>query len=251
MDARDASPSSRVDILARDNDRQVASMLNRHLRWQEGPEDNLVSWTSSLLFALVYIFHLRANSRDGSAFDNIYLCVIDTGSFPRGVFLRDMDLISAYQLFDEDLLDFRRLRLKGSYYFGEYLSQGVLKIEDKCQIVSAQAIIDQGLFVLQPEFEEFKDWELTPRPPWVHPVIRLREAFYRKTIEPQRVVEELQAAANIARLFEPRWILPMSANLIAMRPRRSEDNAILQAFTGAPFTGSPPHGTIQADKYRS
>jgi hypothetical protein len=77
----------------------------------EGPEDNLVSWTSSLLFAIAYIFHLHANSRDGSTF-NISLCIVDTTGFPKRVFLRDMDLIRAYCSFDEDLQNFERLRLR-------------------------------------------------------------------------------------------------------------------------------------------
>jgi hypothetical protein len=72
---------------------QFTSMLFRYLDWYKGPEDNLVSWTSSLLFVLVYIFHLYANLTDGLTFDDIHLCIIDTISFPRGVFLRDMDLI--------------------------------------------------------------------------------------------------------------------------------------------------------------
>ncbi|KAH6714588.1 hypothetical protein BKA61DRAFT_605536 [Leptodontidium sp. MPI-SDFR-AT-0119] len=52
-----------------------------HPQWWKGHEDNLVSWTSSLLFALVYIFHLHANSNDRSAFDDIHLCIIDTNQF--------------------------------------------------------------------------------------------------------------------------------------------------------------------------
>lgn len=81
MDATDAAQNSRVDRFARENKRRVASMLNRHLQWWKGHEDNLVSWTSSLLFAPVYIFHLHANSNDRSAFDDLYLCIIDTNKF--------------------------------------------------------------------------------------------------------------------------------------------------------------------------
>jgi hypothetical protein len=53
MDATDGIPNARLDIFARDDEREVADMLNRHLRWWKGDKDNLVSWTSSLLFALV------------------------------------------------------------------------------------------------------------------------------------------------------------------------------------------------------
>ncbi|KAL5330966.1 hypothetical protein ACEPPN_000493 [Leptodophora sp. 'Broadleaf-Isolate-01'] len=63
------------------------------------------------------------------------------------------------------LEDFKGLRLKKDWYFGEYLSQGALKIEDKCQIVSAQAMIDRGLYDLRREFEEFSHWEIARKPP--------------------------------------------------------------------------------------
>jgi hypothetical protein len=244
MDARHDSASYKMDIFARDDNKQVANMLYRHLMWLESSSDNLVSWTSSLLFALVYVFSLHANSRDGSTFDNIFLCIVDTTSFPEGVFLRDMDLICAYRSFDADLEDFEGLRSKkhnthsGSYYFGEYLSQGALKIEDRCQIVSAQAIIDKGLYDLQPKFEEFAKWERRPGPPWANPVISFREVFY-KTMKRQGIgKEEREAAIKIAQLFGPHWRLPVAANLIALLPRRSEDSDILQAFRAFPFTGS-------------
>ena len=100
MDAKDDKESSQLDIFARDDKEAVAAMLNRHLRWQEGNEDNLVPWTSSLLFALVYIFHLNANPRDRSAFGAISLCVVDTSGFIPGVFLRDLDLIREFRDFD-------------------------------------------------------------------------------------------------------------------------------------------------------
>jgi hypothetical protein len=70
---------------------------------------------------------------DSSAFEDISLCVVDTTLFPPGVFLRDLDLIRAFRAFDEQLDDFGNLRLikRGELlYFGEYISQGALKIED-------------------------------------------------------------------------------------------------------------------------
>lgn len=89
----------------------MASMLNWHLRWSGKPEDpdNLVSWTSSLLFVLQYIFYRHTRWKDRSSLDKIYLCVIDTVSFPNGVFLRDIDLIYAYRSFDINLRDLEGL----------------------------------------------------------------------------------------------------------------------------------------------
>lgn len=163
--ARYGTPSSRLDILAR-SDKKVAAMLYRHLTWKEG-DDNFVSWTSSLPFALVYMFHLHANSRDGSEFTDIQLCITDTTRLPGEVFLRDLDLIRAYSPFDANLAEMETLRTQvqgGRFYSGEYLSQGALKIEGKCDIVSASALIDQGLFDLQPIFREFTRWPKSFKP---------------------------------------------------------------------------------------
>ncbi|KAL7940626.1 hypothetical protein V8C42DRAFT_356130 [Trichoderma barbatum] len=235
MDATHATKNSRVDIFARGDNEQVASMLNTHLRWWKSPEDNLLSWTSSLLFALVYIFHLHANSTDGPAFDDIFLCTIDTTMFPKAVFLRDMDLIQVYLSFNTSLNGFNGLRSRRDWYLGEYLSQGALKIEGKCQIVSTQAMIDQGLYDLRSEFEEFAHWELCQKPPWANTVVSIRKDLYQ--IEcPEMSQEKLRGAVSIAQLFGPHWTLPVAANLVALLPRPKEDVAIIQAFRANLFT---------------
>ncbi|KAI8710434.1 hypothetical protein NCS52_01573600 [Fusarium sp. LHS14.1] len=243
MDARYGAKNSWVDVFSRADQKHTAQMLHRHLQWWEGPDDNLVSWTSSLLFALTYIFHLRANTRDRSTFGNIYLCVIDTSSFPDGAFVRDMDLIRFYRSADEGLREFERLRSRkrvgftGYYYFGEYLSQGALKIEGKCQIVSARDIIDKGLYDIRSEFREFANWEPKLRPPWAKPVIELRETLYNKTERSGITGKGLQAAFNISQLFEPNWRLPIVASLIALGPPRTNDEEVLLAFRKSIFTG--------------
>lgn len=245
-DATNGNAKSDIDMFSR-NRSSMAAMLNRHLRWsgKDDESDNLVSWTSSLLVALQYIFYRHSHYKDGSKLNKIYLCILDTTSFPSGVFLRDMDLISAYHAFSslqqgqKTLLDLERLRnqkhstLAGSYYFGEYLSQGALKIENKCSIVSAQKMIDRNLPCLRPEFEKSL---VSDRTLWANEVISLREAFSKKTPEPERITnEELFAALNIARLFGRQWRLPMAASLIGLLPRQWDDIAILQTF--AAFTG--------------
>ncbi|KAF2810662.1 uncharacterized protein BDZ99DRAFT_487548 [Mytilinidion resinicola] len=201
-----------LDIFAIEDKEQAAAALNRYLRW-EGTTvdaDNMISWTSSPLLAL----HLA----------NIKLCIVDTAALPEGVFLPDMDLIDAYRGFNARLQDLKELRtrkhksLTGSYYFGEYLSQGALKIGGNCQIVSAQALVDKGLFLLQPEF--CRSMEDT-KPQWANEMTN----------------EELQAVTDIAQLFGPRWRLPMATNLMALQPRREGDSAILRTLRATPFTG--------------
>lgn len=163
---------------------------------------------------------------------------MDTTRFPKGVFLQDMEPIRAYRAYDPELPGFSRLR-ESKYYFGEYLSQGALKIEDKCKIVSAQAIIDQGLYDLMPELEEFAGWELQYQPRWAKPVLKLRQGFYKEATERQYMSDKvLPAAMEIAELFGTRWRLPMAINLVALVPHHEEDASIVAAFTSTNYKGT-------------
>lgn len=105
-------------------------MVAGHLPWSiTGTEDNLVSWTSSLLYALVYIFYHLVEVDNIGTFD-IHICVIDTSDSPEEVFLRDLDLIRAYRSFSTQLYSFdtlhcicKREGFWGHFYFGEYFPQ--------------------------------------------------------------------------------------------------------------------------------
>lgn len=240
-DAWNRRKDASTDIFSRKSYRQVAAMLNRHLGWcgQEQDPDNFVSWTSSMLFALRYM--LFRHTRYKLNLDEIYLCIIDTTAFPEGVFARDMDLLDAFLEYDSNLKNFKILRSKrhreytGSYYFGEYLSQGALRIQGNCDIVSAQVIIDQGLFILRPELAEYGSKAST----LANEVIRLREKFVRSKQlghVPEASFIEVNAAMEIAQLFEPRWMMPIAASLLALRPRRRVDDAIVRAFRAPIFS---------------
>ncbi|KAL9020640.1 MAG: hypothetical protein Q9185_002088 [Variospora sp. 1 TL-2023] len=239
-DAKRGDPNSSTDVFARDST-SVANMLNRHLRWcKRNNVDNFVSWTSSLLFALQYIFYRR--TLDSLDIQDIYLCIIDTLAFPRATFLKDMDLIDTYSAQDSALSRFRILRehparrFQGYYYFGEYLSQGALKLDGNCSIVSARVIVDQGLFHLQ---SKLKESMLEAETGWADAVLRLREPFYQVAAKRQQATnDELEAAMNIAQVFGRRFRLPMAANLLGLLPRQSDDKAILQMFASHRFTGS-------------
>lgn len=67
-DARHERASARDDILATVDNFKVTWMLYRHLLWKGGVNDaeNFVSWTSSLLLALQYVFYRHKHSWDGS-----------------------------------------------------------------------------------------------------------------------------------------------------------------------------------------
>ncbi|KAK7216784.1 hypothetical protein V2G26_004787 [Clonostachys chloroleuca] len=247
LDSRQGGTSSKVDLFARGDNRLVADMLNKHLRWQDSGDgdSNVVSWTSSLLYALVHVYQLHASTRDGSALEDIKLCIVDTTECPDRSFVRDIDLIRSFSLFDIGLRDLKNLRLgksqsksSGCYYFGEYLSQGALKIEGRCQIVSAMDVINAGLYKMLPELEEFEDWNRDEKPPCARMVVRLRKTLSSRVVSAagREVDGEINAALKIAQLFEPRWRLPMAAGLIALIPNLCSDAEILWAFRGELFT---------------
>ncbi|KAF4972994.1 hypothetical protein FSARC_571 [Fusarium sarcochroum] len=226
-------------------------MISRHLLWHRGSNDKLVSWTSSLLYALVYVFHLHAYRKNGSAFGDTYLCVVDTSSLLEGVFVRGMDLVEAYQSFDDSLRGLGNLRRRkhrissGYFYFGEYLSQGALKIEGSCQIVSSRDIIDRGLRDIRPEFAEFEEWKPQQSPPWENTTIELREAVYSTPWERQGIgTEGLKVALEISDLFGPQWKLPMTASFVALAPLRGDMRDILLVFRPPIFEGQSDLGQV-------
>ena len=136
----------------------------------------------------------------------------------------------------------------GSFYFGEYRSQDALRIENKCQIISAQAIIAQRLFLLQPEFKSPME-KAEGRRGQTKWFVSVRHFTRNKADRQQMMKEELQAVINIAQLFGPRWRLPTAANLMALLPRRRGDSANLHTFRASPFASSSC-SIDQADSYR-
>ncbi|KAF2843955.1 hypothetical protein T440DRAFT_473780, partial [Plenodomus tracheiphilus IPT5] len=129
------------------------------------------------------------------------------------------------------LQEIKELQL-GEYYFREYLSQGALNIEDKCQIVSASAMIKNGLLDLQPKLKCYARWPECPRPPWAKPVVRLQ-----KTLDDEKtcidIENPIQAITNIVRLFKPSWKLPIAASLASCS---STCESSLQSFLNIDFT---------------
>lgn len=247
MAASDELPCSKADIFWMKNKQLAAGMLNRHLRWQKNPHDNLVSWTSSLLVALVHIFYLQASIHTEVSLDEIQLLVVDTSMLPKRAFMRDLDLIRHFRSVDKNLRNFEDLRHKqsswwiGYYYFGEYLSQGALRVKGYCQMVSAQKIVDGGLYDIRKEFIKFAGWKQEPESArWANAVLEMRHLLYHDYLEPQRMTRRAKVAAlDISRLFGPHFQVPIAANLVALSLYQDSDLLTLSSF-GAfdSFTGS-------------
>ncbi|OPB46323.1 hypothetical protein A0O28_0064440 [Trichoderma guizhouense] len=228
MAASDSLPCSMIDVFSIIDKQRAADLLARHLRWRKIPNGNLVSWTSSLLFALVYIFHLRASIHNEATLDEIQLLVVDTAGLPKGAFMRDLDLMRAFRSFDLNLRNVEDLRYRqsseflGYYYFGEYLSQGALKVEGHCQMVSARNLVDGGLYDIRKEFKEFANWKQGPGSArWANAVIQMREIFYLNQSQRSELSKRaILAVLQISRQFEPNFQAPIAANLIAIAAPR-------------------------------
>ena len=96
---------------------EIAQTLNLHLQWLQngGNKDSFVSWTSSLLFAIQFIYYQHLSPRDRSCLAEIKLNVIDTTQFPRGTFIRDLDLIDALCVSENSLSNFQSMRNRPNY----------------------------------------------------------------------------------------------------------------------------------------
>ncbi|KAJ5857985.1 hypothetical protein N7455_008879 [Penicillium solitum] len=196
--------------------KSIAQTLNLHLRWSRGKK------TSSLPFAIQYIYYRHLSPEDGSSLEDIKLYVIDTTQFPKGTFLPDLDLINAFWKYDhhspreKDLEDFRSLRNQTRYYFGEYLSQGSLKIQGKREIISATSLFEgDRLRHLQPHFRVFEDFPFKNRNPiWANEVIRLRDVIWQatdiRTLSPEEMEGRLEAVKEIVQDLEPSWRFPLA-----------------------------------------
>ncbi|KAJ5803046.1 uncharacterized protein N7503_005496 [Penicillium pulvis] len=230
-DAKKANPGREINIL--DGDRtEMADMLSRHLWWEGGSPSNLLSWTSSLLFALQYVFY--RHHRDHVALEDITLFIVNTTTFQRGAFVQDLDLISIFSRFSYSLRSMERLRTERTgdfskrFYFGEYLSQGALKIEGKCSSATGKEIIDKGLFFLRPELNDSWKHDLG----WANRVLKLRKCFAHEPGHESKEDLELQVALafGIGSLFGSDWEPPIAASLLGLRRRSARDvDAICKA----------------------
>lgn len=245
--------SSMEDIffnLDNDKRRTVARMLNQHIRWwpKDGSSDNFVSWSSSLLSSLQYIYYRHLSSKTGLSIEHIDLYVIDTTLFSTGTFIRDLDLIHTFWESDDhpprqNLENLQYLRNETKYYFGEYLSQGPLKVEGKCEIIPAQSLFtNDRLRRLQPHFKFYNEPFRNEKPEWAKEVIRLRGAIWPTSGTPilssVEMRDRLQAIKEIIETLSFNWRFPLAIYFAALvrsesttkNQRTAADDAFFQYF---------------------
>lgn len=234
----DAPTHSQQDFLSLDCE-EAATSLYEQLTWEVPYRErwNLVSWTTSLLFALRYMFYLAKNpkSDERPALADIRLCIVRTDGLPPGVFVRDMYLIDHYVRHHRELRDgvqnWREVDRPegGRLYFGEYLSQGALRIGGRSTVVSAQDMVDRGLLRLMPELDEDRDQKRKLR--WAKWVLD-RRACWLSTINELLPPnpgpdEEKNIVRDIASLF-PGFELPIATHLLSLKPRQPKNQSLVR-----------------------
>ncbi|KAI9041128.1 uncharacterized protein KD926_007398 [Aspergillus affinis] len=189
--------NSRIDILSQDGD-YAMSVVDRHMNpWRvkdyaSQQPDNLVSWTSSLLYAIQYAFYRRYHH--GCTAKNVKICVVDTQDFTRGQFIHAKRLLQAYYglVKRADLRQYFDLRLLVYIYQnGEYLSQGLINHRGRSRVISLAQLEESGLYSLYPEFADghrHTKWAVT--------TAYLRQLW---TVEQITTYEEIKRAIKLAR----------------------------------------------------
>lgn len=218
----DKADRHKIDIFSM-NYRKASEMLHHHL--SKGPftslvTDNLVSWSSSLMFVIQYANWRLCNTRCNPQND-VRICAVHTAKFPRGQFAKDMWLLKSFRdaKFRPEELWIRNLRLDGTGYDnGEYLSQGILHIQGRSKTLSVLALKDAGLWELYPAFKIDGAEPTDPvRKDWTKYIKYLRQKWLdtRKTTK-----TEVQCALNIAqKCFENFDQDDMALLLLSFRER--------------------------------
>ncbi|KAG9257184.1 uncharacterized protein F5Z01DRAFT_647920 [Emericellopsis atlantica] len=190
------SLGSKRDLLSRPRER-ATRMLHKHLTnscFGGEDTDNLMSWSSSLLFVLQYaIWRRRHFNSDPS---DVKICMVDTRKFPHGQFARDKSLLREYSKapkLDEEIKGFFDFRLgKPDYDNGEYISQGILHHTGRSSVVSLAQLTGAGLHDLYPEFANLEAMKL-----WTNRVKELRSIWSSEHTTTQ---SEIRIASEIGRV---------------------------------------------------
>lgn len=218
----EALGNSRSDLLSLPK-REATVMLHAHLDngYCDGYySDNLMSWTSSLLFAIQCAIWRRR--KFGCSSSDIKICVVNTKRFPQGQFMPDMWLLQEYLdtavQMGGKTQQFFNFRLKDErYHNGEYLSQGSLNHTGRSCVISLKLLEESGLYNLYPELGDVKGMDR-----WAKRVLELRQGW---STEQGTTPEEIELASIIARkCFDNFETLDMILILLTFKARKIRGN---------------------------
>jgi len=128
-------------------------MLAEHINWNKKDKtDNLMSWTSSFMFAMQHAQFRLKTDYEGILPRQIYFLVINTRSAPPRSFLPAVPLLKSFELCGPDWNG--RLRHPVETYIGEYLSQGRLRLDGmKTVLTTYDALVHEQIYRIYPDLE--------------------------------------------------------------------------------------------------
>ena len=187
-------------------------MIENHFQWKSYSNDQFISWTDSLLWALQH-----AISKDSRGEKDIQICILDTSKIETCSFFAASDLLRIYSIRDERELAHR-------YYISEYLYHGGIFVHGSSSTVSLNLILEYGLFRLLPEMDD-KEW----KPRLCKAVENFRHTMFRV---PHSVTSiEGRTALQIASLFEKDFAMPVMVALLSLRLRAPDDPHFVKLVT--------------------
>ena len=218
--SEDRQRGNRRDVLTMKGRSKAAQLLYNHMKKALNSgrlDDNFVSWTSSLLFAIQYAVYRRWRQNNDEAV--VKLCIIDTRKYPRGQFMEDLSLL---RKFDgaakeiggevENFFDFRLSR--EDYQNGEYLSQGAVHHHNRSCIVTLNTLVEAGLYTLCPEFKYSNH-------KWTERVRDLRQEWSE---EVTTSIEDIQCALDLAKACSATDDLDLATAFLTLKNRTLRGN---------------------------
>jgi len=192
-------------------DEDLRTMLTKHFQWLDVQNDEFISWTSSLLYALQYAVRKTRNPKNPRTVSqecDIKICLWERDAAGNPIYPAS-NLIEFYRLPSEGVL-------RPEYHITEYLSHGKIDVKGCSSTVSLEELRRAGLFDLMPELDdENTKHDLFTR------VLTLRSTILTTPIAISDF--ESKTARGIASLFARQYTMQAMLALLSLRLRDCED----------------------------
>jgi hypothetical protein len=187
---------------------EVRERLTTHLLWCYDNDNNFVSWTSSLLFALQRAIYAVSSGKKAC---NVSICILDTSKIGTETFYHAETLLGLYSVCNAGKLLHR-------YYTAEFLSIGTLNLSPghDSDVVSFSKMEESGLYDLVPHLRSGYG-----KAGLCIPVRNIRAMYFN--IPTPISQEDIQVAKRLAQFMCPSLVLPFFTNLLSLQKRDTED----------------------------
>ena len=186
------------------------AQLRQHLAWTKFIDDEFISWTSSLLWALQFAVHKTEKSTE----HELRVCVLDTSRFHTSAFFSAPHLIQYFGLSEfVDIIE--------KYHTTTYLVHESLNVRNCSSTVSLACLRENGLFDLMHEFDE-EHWKQRL-------FLRVRNLRWTivSAVNPLSAVT-CQRALQIASAFGEEWTMAMMIAFLALRGSPQDSGELLR-----------------------